>query len=177
MLFRSACVDGLTGFPDAIETVFPQARVQLCIVHLVRNSLKYVSWKDRRKVAADLKLIYQAATVTEAEDAVANFAQKYDEVYPSISQIWLRHWERVIPLFDYPADIRKAIYTTNAIESVNRSLRKVLKTKGAFPDEDSVFKLLYLALNNIAKKWTMPIHNWKAALARFALEFPDRFPH
>jgi transposase-like protein len=172
-----ACVDGLTGFPDAIETVFPQARVQLCIVHLVRNSLKYVSWKDRRKVAADLKLIYQAATVTEAEDAVANFAQKYDEVYPSISQIWLRHWERVIPLFDYPADIRKAIYTTNAIESVNRSLRKVLKTKGAFPDEDSVFKLLYLALNNIAKKWTMPIHNWKAALARFALEFPDRFPH
>ena len=172
-----ACVDGLTGFPDAIETVFPQARVQLCIVHLVRNSLKYVSWKDRRKVAADLKLIYQAATVTEAEDAVANFAQKYDEVYPSISQIWLRHWERVIPLFDYSADIRKAIYTTNAIESVNRSLRKVLKTKGAFPDEDSVFKLLYLALNNIAKKWTMPIHNWKAALARFALEFPDRFPH
>jgi putative transposase len=172
-----ACVDGLTGFPDAIETVYPQARVQLCIVHLVRNSLKDVGWKDRKEVAADLKRIYQSATVTEAEDALTAFAQKYDEIYPSISQIWLRHWERVIPLFDYPPDIRKVIYTTNAIESVNRSLRKVLKTKGAFPDEDSVFKLLYLALNNIAKKWTMPIRDWKAALARFAIEFPDRFPH
>lgn len=171
-----ACVDGLTGFPEAIETLYPQTRVQLCIVHLIRNSLKYVSWKHRKEVAADLKPIYQAATVCEAEDALTRFADKYDQLYPTISQIWLRHWERVIPLFDYPPDIRKAIYTTNAIESVNRSLRKVLKTKGAFPDETSVFKLLYLALNNISKKWTMPIRDWKAALARFAIEFPERFP-
>ena len=171
-----ACVDGLTGFSEAIETLYPQTRVQLCIVHLIRNSLKYVSWKHRKEVAADLKPIYQAATVCEAEDALTHFADKYDQVYPTISQIWLRHWERVIPLFDYPPDIRKAIYTTNAIESVNRSLRKVLKTKGAFPDETSVFKLLYLALNNISKKWTMPIRDWKAALARFAIEFPERFP-
>jgi len=171
-----ACVDGLTGFPEAIETLYPQTRVQLCIVHLIRNSLEYVSWKHRKEVAADLKPIYQAATVCEAEDALTHFADKYDQVYPTISQIWLRHWERVIPLFDYPPDIRKVIYTTNAIESVNRSLRKVLKTKGAFPDETSVFKLLYLALNNISKKWTMPIRDWKAALARFAIEFPERFP-
>lgn len=171
-----ACVDGLTGFPEAIETLYPQTRVQLCIVHLIRNSLKHVSWKHRKEVAADLKPIYQAATVCEAEDALTHFADKYDQVYPTISQIWLRHWERVIPLFDYPPDIRKAIYTTNAIESVNRSLRKVLKTKGAFPDETAVFKLLYLALNNISKKWTMPIRDWKATLARFAIEFPERFP-
>lgn len=171
-----ACVDGLSGFPDAIEAVYPQAQVQLCIVHLVRNSLKYVPWKQQRQVAAELKLIYQASTVEQAEDALTTFAQKWDSRYPTISQLWLRHWEQIIPFFNYPADIRRAIYTTNAIESLNRSLRKVLKTKGSFPDDESVLKLLYLALRNIARKWTMPIRDWKAALSRFAIEFPDRFP-
>ena len=171
-----ACVDGLTGFPDAIATVFPQTKVQLCIVHLIRNALRYVSWKDRKAVAADLKPIYKASTVAEAEAALDAFAQKWDQSYPAISALWMRHWENVIPFFDYPEDIRKVIYTTNAIESLNRSLRKVIKTKGAFPSPDAVFKLLYLALNNIAKKWTKPILNWNAALARFAIEFPDRFP-
>ncbi len=171
-----ACVDGLSGFPDAIEAVYPQTQVQLCIVHLVRNSLKYVPWKQQRQVAAELKLIYQASTVEQAEDALTTFAQKWDSRYPTISQLWLRHWEQIIPFFNYPADIRRAIYTTNAIESLNRSLRKVLKTKGSFPDDESVVKLLYLVLRNIARKWTMPIRDWKAALSRFAIEFPDRFP-
>lgn len=171
-----ACVDGLTGFPDAIEAVYPQTQVQLCIVHLMRNSLKYVPWKQQRQVATDLKQIYQASTVEQAEDALTTFAQKWDGRYPTISQLWLRHWERVIPFFTYPADIRRVIYTTNAIESLNRSLRKVLKTKGSFPNDESVLKLLYLALRNIARKWTMPISNWKAALCRFAIEFPGRIP-
>lgn len=175
-----ACVDGLTGFPDAIESVYPQTQVQLCIVHLMRNSLKYVPWKQQREVAEDLKQIYQAATVEQAEDALAAFAQKWDGRYPTISQLWLRHWERIIPFFTYPPDIHRVIYTTNARGTLwvalNRSLRKVLKNKGSFPDDDSVFKLLYLALRNIAKKWTMPIANWKAALSRFAIEFPERFP-
>jgi len=171
------CVDGLTGFPEAIAAVYPQTQVQLCIVHLVRNSLKYVPWKQQREVAADLKSIYQASTLEQAEDALTAFAQKWDSCYPTISGLWLRHWERIIPFFAYPADIRRVVYTTNAIESLNRSLRKVLKTKGSFPDEDAVLKLLYLALRNIAKKWTMPIKDWKAALTRFAIEFPERFPH
>lgn len=171
-----ACVDGLTGFADAIEAVYPQTQVQLCIVHLVRNSLKYVPWKQQRQVVADLKLIYQASTVEQAEDALTAFAQKWEERYPTISQLWLRHWQRIIPFFAYPPDIRRVVYTTNAIESLNRSLRKVLKTKGSFPDDESVLKLLYLALRNIAKKWTMPIPNWKAALSRFAIEFPGRMP-
>ena len=142
----------------------------------MRNSLKYVPWKQQRQVAAELKLIYQASTVEQAEDALTTFAQKWDSRYPTISQLWLRHWEQIIPFFNYPADIRRAIYTTNAIESLNRSLRKVLKTKGSFPDDESVVKLLYLVLRNIARKWTMPIRDWKAALSRFAIEFPDRFP-
>lgn len=171
-----ACIDGLTGFPEAIEAVFPQTQVQLCIVHLIRNSLKYVRWQQRKQVAAELKPIYQAATVAEAEDALASFAEQWDETYPTISALWLRHWEHIIPFFEYPHDIRKVIYTTNAIESLNRSLRKVLKTKGCFPTQESVFKLMYLALNNIAKKWTRPLVHWKAALARFSITFPARFP-
>lgn len=171
-----ACVDGLTGFPDAIATVFPKTKIQLCIVHLIRNALRYVPWKDRKAVAADLKSIYKAATVEEAESALDAFGEKWDALYPAISALWVRHWENIIPFFDYPEDIRRVIYTTNAIESLNRSLRKVIKTKGAFPSPDAVFKLLYLALDNIAKKWTKPIQNWSAALAHFAIEFPDRFP-
>jgi putative transposase len=170
-----ACVDGLTGFPQAIAAVYPQTKVQLCIVHLLRNCLRYVPWKDSRAVIADLKPIYQAATLAEAEAALDAFAAKWDAQYPTISQIWIRHWEHVIPIFDYPMDIRKVIYTTNAIESLNRSLRKVIKTKAVFPDEESVFKLMYLALNNISKRWTQPIKDWKAALSHFAILFPGRF--
>ena len=170
-----ACVDGLSGFPAAIEALYPKTQVQLCIVHLIRNCLRYVAWRDSRAVVADLKPIYQAATLAEAEAALDAFAAQWDDTYPAISQIWLRHWENIIPIFNYPMEIRKVIYTTNAIESLNRSLRKVIKTKAVFPDEQSVFKLLYLALNNIAKRWSRPIKNWKAALSHFAILFPGRF--
>ncbi len=170
-----ACCDGLTGFPEAIEAVYPQTQVQLCIVHLMRNCLNYVPWKDKKAVAADLKPIYHAATIEEAETALDAFSQKWDELYPAISQIWLRHWEHVIPIFDYPMAIRRVIYTTNAIESLNRSFRKIIKTKAVFPDEDSVFKLLYLAMRNITKKWQRPIRDWRAAASHFAILFPERF--
>jgi putative transposase len=171
-----ACVDGLTGFPDAIEAVFPQTRVQLCIVHLVRNSLSYVSYKDRKAVAADLKLVYGAATETQAEQALIDFAQRWDKQYPTISKSWLNHWQRIIPFFAFPDDIRKAIYTTNAIESMNMTLRKVLRNHRSFPTDESAMKVIYLAIHNISKKWTMPIRDWKAALNRFAIEFEGRFP-
>lgn len=171
----NACCDGLKGFPQAIEAVYPLTQVQLCIVHLMRNCMKYVPWKDRKAVVADLKPIYQAATLAESEAALDAFAQKWDEVYPAISQVWIRHWENVIPIFDYPMEIRRVIYTTNAIESLNRSLRKVIKTKAVFPSEDAVFRLMYLAMNNIAKKWNRPIKNWRAALSHFAILFPERF--
>jgi putative transposase len=172
-----ACVDGLSGFPAAIEALYPKTQVQLCIVHLIRNCLRYVPWKDSKAVVADLKPIYQAATLQEAEAALDAFGAKWDGLYPAISQIWIRHWENVIPIFDYPMDIRRVIYTTNAIESLNRSLRKVIKTKAVFPDEESVFKLMYLAMNNIAKRWSRPIKNWKVALSHFAILFPGRFNH
>ena len=171
-----ACVDGLTGFPEAIETVFPQTRVQLCIVHLVRNALSYVSYKDRRAVAADLKAVYSAATATDAEVALMDFAAKWDARYPTISKSWMAHWERIIPFFSFPADIRKAIYTTNAIESLNMTLRKVLRNHRSFPTDESAMKVIYLAIANISKKWTMPIRDWKSALNRFAIEFEGRFP-
>ena len=139
-----ACVDGLTGFPEAIEAVYPNAKVQLCIVHMVRNSMKYVSWKDRKVLAVDLKKIYSAKTVDDAESALTTFADKWDEKYPSISKSWLNRWENISPFFDYPADIRRAIYTTNAIESLNMTLRKVIKNKRVFPSDNSVFKVLFL---------------------------------
>jgi len=169
-----ACVDGLTGFPDAIEAVFPKTTVQLCIVHLVRNSLSYVSYKDRKAVAADLRLIYTAATETEAEQRLVEFAESWDKQYPTISKSWMSHWTRIIPFFAFPPEIRKAIYTTNAIESMNMTLRKVLKNHRAFPTDESALKVIYLAIHNIAKKWTMPIRDWKPALNRFAIEFGDR---
>ena len=171
-----ACVDGLTGFPEAIETVYPQTRVQLCIVHLVRNSLRYVSYKDRKAVAADLKLVYGAATESEAEQALVDFGEAWDKKYPTISKSWLNHWQQVIPFFAFPEDIRKAIYTTNTIESMNMTLRKVLKNHRCFPTDESVMKVIYLALQNLSRKWTMPIKNWKGALNRFAIEFEERFP-
>src|ERR1039457_282684 len=172
-----ACVDGLKGFPEAIETVFPNTQVQLCIVHMVRNSLKYVSWKQRKEVATDLKVIYQSATAEQAEMELTAFEAKWDKSHPTISQSWRRNWAQVIPFFAYPADIRKVIYTTNAIESLNMSLRKVTKNRGSFPNDEAMLKLLYLALRNIAKKWTRPIMNWKAAMNRFSILFEGRMPN
>jgi putative transposase len=171
-----ACVDGLKGFPEAIEAVFPKTQVQLCIVHLVRHSLNYASWKDRKRMAADLRTIYGAATAEQAAQHLEAFAAQWDATHPTVSRIWRRNWDRIIPFFGYPADIRKVIYTTNAIESVNMSLRKVTKNRGSFPNDDAVTKLLYLALNNIARKWTMPIRDWKAALNQFTILFEDRMP-
>lgn len=169
-----ACCDGLTGFADAIETVFPKTQVQLCIVHMVRNSLSYVSYKDRKLVAVDLKLIYTATTEAEAEQQLVAFAEKWDKQYPIISRSWMNHWNRIIPFFAFPDDIRRAIYTTNAIESLNMCLRKVIKNHRAFPTDESALKVVYLAMQNMAKKWTNPIPNWKPALNRFAIEFGDR---
>src|SRR4030088_259517 len=171
-----ACVDGLKGFPESIATVFPEAQVQLCIVHQVRASLNYVSWKQRKAVAADLQPIYRASTVEEAEQRLNEFAAKWDGAYPTISPMWRRNWEHLTPFFAYPADIRKVIYTTNAVESLNMSLRKVIKTRGSFPNQEAAMKLLYLALEHIAKKWTMPVQNWKAALQRFSILLGDRVP-
>ena len=169
-----ACVDGLKGFPEAIEAVYPKTIVQLCIVHMVRHSLNYVSWKRRMEIAADLKRIYTAATADEAEQRLGEFEAKWDDEYLPIGQSWRRNWQRIIPFFDYPPEIRKVIYTTNAIESVNMSLRKLTKNRGSFPSDEALLKLFYLALRNISKKWTMPIRDWKAALTRFTIEFGDR---
>ncbi len=171
-----ACVDGLKGFPEAIEAVYPQTQVQLCMVHMVRHSLKYVSWKKRKEVAADLKAIYAATTAAQAATNLEEFSRKWDSEYPSISVSWRTNWERITPLFGYPPEIRKVIYTTNAIESLNMSLRKVTKNRGSFPNDESAFKLLYLALRNIAKKWTMPLWDWKSALNQFAILFEGRMP-
>jgi putative transposase len=171
-----ACVDGLKGFPEAIEAVFPLTAVQLCIVHMVRYSLNFVGWKCRKAVATDLRTIYTAATAEEAGRRLAEFDTQWGADYPSIVQSWRRNWARIVPFFDYPAEIRKVIYTTNAIESVNMSLRKVTKNRGSFPNDDALIKLYYLALRNISKKWTKPIQNWKAALNRFAIMFDDRMP-
>lgn len=169
-----ACVDGLKGFPEAIEAVFPKAVVQLCIVHMVRHSLNDVSWKRRAEVAADLRRLYQSATAEEAEQRLGEFEAKWDKEYPPIGQSWRRNWSRLIPFFDYPPEIRKVIYTTNAIESVNMSLRKLTKNRGSFPSDEALTKLFYLALRNISQKWTRPIHDWKAALNRFTIQFGDR---
>src|SRR5258708_9621168 len=171
-----ACVDGLTGLPEAIETVFPQTRVQLCMVHLVRNSLKYVSYKHRKAVATDLKAIYSPATEAEAEFNLELFAEKWDQQYPTISKSWRAQWARVIPLFAFPEDIRKVIYTTNAIESVNMTLRKVTRNHRIFPSDEAVYKVLYLAIQNITKKWSKPLFDWKAALNYFSIAFAERFP-
>lgn len=171
-----ACVDGLSGFPEAIEASFPRTLTQLCIVHMVRNSLKFVPWKERKQVASDLKTIYQAATVEEAEQALVDFSDKWDRKYLMISQSWYRQWDNLTTFFNFPPDIRKVIYTTNAIESLNKSFRKILKTKGSLPNDEAVFKLIYLSFKNISKNWTRPISNWPLALNQFAILFPDRLP-
>jgi putative transposase len=170
-----ACVDGLKGFPQAIETIYPKTTVQLCIVHMVRGSLNYVNWKERKRVAQDLKAIYRAATVEEAERQLAEFAAQWDPRYPSISALWRRNWQGVIPFFQFPPEIRKIVYTTNAIESLNMSLRKAIKLRGAFPSEDAALKVMYLALRNLARKWNA-VQGWKEALNRFALLWEARFP-
>jgi putative transposase len=169
-----ACVDGLKGFPEAIEALFPRTQVQLCIVHMVRHSLRFVTWKERQAVAADLKQIYRAPTRAAGEQALREFAAKWDGKYPTISRSWRDNWERLSPFFAYPADIRRVIYTTNTIEAVNRSLRKVLKTRGALPSDEALLKLLFLALRNTSQKWTMPVPHWKQALNQFAILFEDR---
>ncbi len=171
-----ACVDGLKGFPEAIEVVYPQTAVQLCVVHMVRHSLNYVSWKMRKAVAADLKTVYSAATADEALLRLEEFADQWGQDYPTIVKSWRSNWQRIVPFFEYPPEIRRIIYTTNAIESVNMSLRKVTKSRGSFPSDEALLKLFYLALNNISKKWTMPLRDWKAALTRFTIQFEGRMP-
>lgn len=171
-----ACIDGLSGFADAIHTAYPQTSVQLCIVHLVRAALRYVSAEDSKPVARDLKKIYQAATVLEAEQAREEFAQAWGDKYPTIIKQWRLKWADIITLFDFPPPIRKAIYTTNAIESVNSVIRKFTRNRKIYPNEESALKLVYMAISEASKKWTKPIHHWKQALNHFAIMYEDRFP-
>lgn len=171
-----ACIDGLKGFPEAIESIFPKTEIQLCIVHMTRNSLNYVPWKDKKQVAAGLRQIYGAPTEDAAKIALDNFSKTWNKKYPRISESWKNNWTRLVPFLAYPENIRKAIYTTNAIESINNSLKKVIKNRGAFPNDEAVLKLLYLSMQNISKKWTMPIRCWKEALNQFAIIFGERFP-
>ena len=170
------CVDGLSGFPEAIRAAFPQTKVQLCIVHLVRAALKYVMDKDSHEVAGDLKTIYQSATVVEAEEALEKFATKWDLKYPTIAKQWRAKWGDITTLFEFPSAIRKAIYTTNAIESVNSVIRKFTRNRKQYPNAESALKLVYLAIHEASKKWTMPIVGWKAALNHFAIVFEGRLP-
>jgi len=169
-----ACVDGLKGFPEAINTAYPKTQVQLCIVHMVRNSMKFVSWKDYKAVAADLKRIYKSATEDEALLELEQLAGRWDDKYPQVSKSWRTHWHNLNTLFTYPEDIRKAIYTTNAIESLNSVIRKAVRKRKLFPSDDSAKKVVYLAIQQASKKWTMPIRNWRAAMNRFMIEFEDR---
>lgn len=169
-----ACVDGLKGFPDAITAAFPKTQVQLCIVHMVRNSIRYVPWKDYKAVTADLKRIYQSATEEEALLALDQFADSWDSKYPQISRSWRANWENLNTLFAYPPEIRKAIYTTNAIESLNSVIRKAIKKRKLFPTDEAAKKVIYLAIQDASKKWTMPIRNWKAALNHFMILFDER---
>jgi putative transposase len=170
-----ACVDGLKGFPEAIETVYRNTLVQLCIVHLVRHCLDYVSWKQRREAAGDLRPIYTAPTADAAAQALDRFAEKWDATHPTISQVWRRNWARVVPFFAFPAEIRKVIYTTNAVESLNMCLRKIIKTRGSFPNEEAAIRLLFLALRNHSRKWSF-VQNWRKALNRFQILWPERMP-
>ena len=168
-----ACVDGLKGFPQAIESIFPETRIQLCMVHLMRASLNYVSWKERKLVAGDLKHIYRAATEAQAEQELAEFMAKWGSKYQAIGRLWKDNWEGVIPLFEFPAEIRRVIYTTNAVESLHMSLRKIIKTRGSFPSEEAAIKLLYLALRNVIAKWET-IQHWKQALNHFQMLWGER---
>jgi putative transposase len=178
-----ACIDGLKGFPQAIETVFPETRIQLCIVHMVakqsrfsamvRASLHYVNWKERKRVAADLKAIYRAATEPQAVQELDDFIAKWGDRYQAIGKLWRDNWDRVTPLFDFPAEVRRIIYTTNAVESLHMSLRKIIKTRGSFPSEEAALKLLYLALQNVSAKWDL-VQQWKQALNQFEILWGER---
>lgn len=169
-----ACVDGLKGFPEAISTAFPQTQIQLCIVHMMRHSMKYVSWKDYKAVSADLKKIYQSSTEEDALLSLDAFSDHWDDKYPQVSKSWRSNWANLNTLFRYPPDIRKAIYTTNAIESLNSVIRKAVKKRKLFPTDDAAKKVIYLAITEASKKWTMPIRNWRSALNRFTIEFEER---
>ena len=171
-----ACVDGLKGFPEAIESVYPQTQVQLCMAHLVRHSLSYVSHSDRKQVAVDLKAIYQAMTLSEAEHQLNEFEKAWERAYPVIAKSWRTNWSRIAPMFGYPGEIRRAIYTTNTIESLNMTLRKITKNRSLFPNDEAVFKLMYLGLRNISKRLTMPIRDWSGAMNQFAILFEGRVP-
>jgi len=168
------CVDGLSGFPEAIEAVYPKAKVQLCIVHMVRNSVKYVGSKHQKEVCSDLRTIYSSVSEKQASKELENFKQKWNDKYPAIYQSWYTNWKNLITIFEYPADIRKVIYTTNAIESLNSVIRKAIKNRRVFPHDESALKTIFLAVEHASKKWTMPIRNWKPALNRFVIEFEDR---
>jgi putative transposase len=168
-----ACVDGLKGFPEAIQSVYPKTQVQLCIVHMVRNSLNYVNWKERKAVAADLRMVYHAATAEEAEQRLRDFEEQWDAKYASIGKMWRRNWAGIVPFFAYPAEIRRAVYTTNIVESLNMSLRKVIKTRGSFPGEEAALKLLYLALRNVAKRWNAT-RDWRVSLNHFTMLWGER---
>lgn len=171
-----ACVDGLTGFEEAIQSVYPQTIVQGCIVHMLRNSMKFVPWKDKKNVAADLKKIYTAPSEQAALEALTQFKKIWDTKYPTIADMWQRNWAKITAFLVFPDFIRKAIYTTNAIEATNRQVRKIIKNKGVFPNDEAIFKIIYLALKNAQKKWTMPIRNWTEALNQFAILFDNRMP-
>jgi putative transposase len=168
-----ACVDGLKGFPQAIESVYPQTQIQLCIVHLVRASLNYVNWKERKQVAGDLKEIYRAATAIQAEMELNAFQAKWGSKYQAVGKLWRENWTHVVAFFEFPAEVRKVIYTTNAVESLHMSLRKIIKTRGSFPSEEAAVKLLYLALRNVIQKWDT-VQGWKQALNHFEMLWGDR---
>lgn len=171
-----AAVDGLTGFPEAIKAVFPKTEVQLCIVHMVRNSLSYVSWKDRKKVAADLRKVYTSPSEDSAMAALEGFERIWGGTYPMVARSWRVRWNDVITFLKFPEFIRKIVYTTNAIESVNFTIRKVIKTRQSFPNSEAALKLIYLALENLAKKWTMPLRDWGATINQFSILYEDRVP-
>ena len=170
------CIDGLTGFPDAIKGIYPKSDIQLCIVHMIRNSLKYVSYKNRKEVVRDLKQIYHAGTLESAEAALLRFAEKWNEKYPAIYALWERNWANIVTIFGYPAEIRRVIYTTNAIESLNGVIRSRIKTKRILGSDESALKIVWIAVGNASKKWTMPISNWHTALNHFYVKYSDRFP-
>ena len=169
-----ACVDGLTGFPEAITTIFPRTEVQLCIIHQIRNAMKYVASKNQKAFMVDLKPVYRATSKDAAETALDKLEEKWGDTYPIVIQSWRRKWENLSAYFKYPEPIRKIIYTTNAVEAVHRQFRKSTKTKGAFPNENSLLKLLYVGIQNASEKWTMPIHNWSQALSQLAIYFEGR---
>lgn len=171
------CCDGLKGFPDAIEAVFPKAVVQTCIVHMIRNSVRFVSYKDRREVVRDLKPIYAASSREDAKHALADFEEKWNARYPTIAASWHAAWERVVPFLDFPPEIRKIIYTTNAIESLNSTLRKLVYHRGHFPSDEAAYKLLFLALRNLEKRWNRSVRDWTKALGQFAIFFEGRLPN